>query len=78
MHERNWELEAALADAVERLLLAHAADVPDVGRSPCTLVLRRTQRLGAEESTRLLNRIQSLRRIESGTSGAVQAARAEA
>lgn len=77
MHERNWELEAALADAVERLLLAHAADVPDVGRSPGAVVLRRTQRLGAEESTRLLDRIQSLRRIQSRTSRAVQVTRAE-
>jgi hypothetical protein len=61
MRTSDRELLAALADAVERLLLAHAADVPDAGRDPHVVVLRRTQRLGAEESTRLLDRIQRLR-----------------
>src|SRR5207244_1317438 len=62
MNDTDRELLGALADAVERLLLAHAVDVADVERDPRAVVMRRTQRLGAEESTRLLDRIQALRR----------------
>ena len=66
MTDPDRELLRALADAVERLLLAHAADVPDRGRDPHAVVRRRSHRLGAEESTRLLDRIQALRRAPTG------------
>ena len=62
VREADRELLDALADAVERLLLAHAADARDSGRDPDAVVRRQSQRLGPEQGTRLLDRIQAPRR----------------
>ena len=60
------DLVDALADAVERLLLAHAlehaADEPEHKRDEHAVVSRRTRQLLAEDGTALLDRIQELRR----------------